>query len=237
MWEFETHVSEIIQRTPTIKTFRFYVNDKSIRYRAGQFFYATIKIGENEAVHHFTISTSPTEKGYIDFTKRITPSEYSQALDKMKPGDWVRLRGAEGEFTLPRKRRQLAFVSGGIGITPLRSMLRYVYDRRLDYDIVLLYGNNNYEDIAFREELDQMAAGRPNIRVEYILSGPDFPADWQGKRGFITKEVVTELVPDYMKRVFYVSGPLKMVFSLEEQLKSLDIPPEQVKRDYFPGYD
>ncbi|MBI2836321.1 MAG: oxidoreductase [Chloroflexi bacterium] len=237
MWEFETHVSEIIQRTPTIKTFRFYTSDRNVRYRAGQFFFVTIRIGERESVHHFTISSSPTEKGYVDFTKRITASEYSQALDRMKPGDWVRLRGAEGDFTLPRKQRHLVFLSGGIGITPLRSMLRYIYDRRLDYDVVLIYGNNNYEDIAFREELDQIARGRPNIRVEYVLSGPDFPSGWAGKKGFITKEIITEVVIDAKERVFYVSGPLKMVLSLEEQLKSLGIPPAQVKRDYFPGYD
>jgi glycine betaine catabolism B len=237
MWEFETHVSEIIQRTPTIKTFRFYVNDKNIRYRAGQYFYVTIKIGGEEAIHHFTLSSSPSEKGFIDFTKRITASDYSQALDKMQPGSWVRLRGAEGEFTLPRHQRKLAFLSGGIGITPLRSMIRYIHDRRLDYDIVLLYANNNWADIAFREELEHIAIARPNIRVEYILSGPDFPPGWQGEKGYITSDAVAKLVPDFMERTFYVSGPLKMVFGLEQQLAGLGIPTSQVKKDYFPGYD
>ncbi|MBI4283235.1 MAG: oxidoreductase [Chloroflexi bacterium] len=237
MWEFETQFSEIIQRTPTIKTFRFNVDDRKVPYRAGQYFYVTIKIGKDETEHHFTISSSPTEKGYLDFTKRITPSEYSQALDKMKPGDWVRLRGPEGDFTLPRAHRKLGFLSGGIGITPLRSMLRYVYDRRLNYDVILIYGNNNWSDIAFREELDQMALERANIGVEYVLSGPDFPPGWQGKKGYLTKDTVAELIPDCKERIFYVSGPFKMVVSLEEQLASLNIPPHQIKRDYFPGYD
>ncbi|MBI4188687.1 MAG: FAD-dependent oxidoreductase [Chloroflexi bacterium] len=237
MWQFETRLSEVIQRTPAIKTFRFYTNDRNVRYQAGQYFFVTIRIGNSEAVHHFTISSSPTEKGYLDFTKRITASEYSVALDAMKPGDWVRLRGAEGDFILPRKPGKLAFISGGIGITPLRSMLQYICDLKLDYDVVLIYGNNNWEDIAFREELNGMAAARPNIRVEYVLSGPDFPLGWKGKRGFISKEIVTELIPDYKERIFYTSGPMKMVFSLEEQLKSLKIPTKQIKRDYFPGYD
>lgn len=241
MWQFETTFAEIVRRTPDIKSFRFDVRGrKGITYQAGQYFFVTIKMGDGEGLHHFTISSSPAEtaaKGYLEFTKRITASDYSQALDKMKPGDWVKLRGPEGDFVLPRRKRPLAFLSGGIGITPLRSMLRHIVGRKLDFDVVLLYGNNTYDNIAFRDELDEMAAQNRNIRVEYVLSGPDFPPDWQGKRGYITSQLVTEVIPDYRERLFYLSGPLKMVLSLDEQLEAASVPDDQVKRDYFPGYD
>ncbi len=241
MWQFETIVSEVIRRTPDIKTFRFNLGDqKDVRYKSGQYFFVTIRISGREAIHHFTISSSPTEteqKGYVEFTKRITASDYSQALDRIKPGDWVRLRGAEGDFTLPTRKLNLAFLSGGIGITPLRSMLRYITDKNLDFDLVLIYGNNTWENIAFREELEEIANTHHSIRVEFVLSGPDFPTGWEGKKGFITKELVTELMPDYQGRTFYLSGPLRMVVALEEQLAVIKVPQEQVKRDYFPGYD
>jgi ferredoxin-NADP reductase len=241
MWQFETSVLEIIQRTPDIKSFRFNVTShQEVSYKAGQFFYVTIKIGGLEAIHHFTISSSPTEteqKGFLEFTKRITASEYSQALSRMKAGDWARLKGAEGDFTLAPGGRKLAFLSGGIGITPLRSMLRYVADKHLDYDIILIYGNNSWDNIAFRDELRKIASTQKAIKVEHVLSGPNFPPGWRGKTGFITKDLVKELVPDYHDRTFYLSGPLKMVLSLEDQLSSLNIPQSQVKRDYFPGYD
>lgn len=255
MWQFETKLSEVIRTTADVKTFRFDVSEHNdVRYQAGQFCFVTIKINGREAVHHFTISSSPTETlryGYIEITKRITASEYSQTLDAMKPGAWVRLRGAEGDFVLPRRQRYLAFLSGGIGITPLRSMLRFVADRKLPYDIVLVYGTNSLDNCAFRDELDSIAASngvkpasnskipaKPCIvRVEYVLSGPDFPHGWQGKRGFITSELVTELIPDYSRRTFYVSGPQRMVLSLEDQLAQAKIPAKQIKRDYFPGYD
>ncbi|MDZ4230427.1 MAG: FAD-dependent oxidoreductase, partial [Dehalococcoidales bacterium] len=234
-------VSEVIQRTPDIKTFRFDVGGrKDIEYQSGQFFFVTIRIDSREAVHHFTISSAPTEtekNGYLEFTKRITASDFSQALDRMKAGDWVRLRGAEGDFVLPAQNGKLAFLSGGIGITPLRSMLRYMADKKLDYDVVLIYGNNTWENIAFREELEEIASTRKSIRIEYVLSGPDFPPGWEGKKGFITKELITELMPDYQERTFYLSGPLRMVIALEEQISAIDVPQEQVKRDYFPGYD
>jgi len=242
VWEFETSVTQVIQRTPDIKTFRFDTSHrKDVRYKAGQYFFVTIRIVDGrESIHHFTISSSPTEtakNGYVEFTKRITSSDYSQALDRMKPGDWARLRGAEGQFTLPPRKGPLAFLSGGIGVTPLRSMLRYIVDRELQYDVILIYGNTTWENIAFREELEETAQGNQKIRVEYVLSGPDFPPGWKGKRGFITKDLVRELIPDHQERTFYLSGPLRMVLSLEEQLKAINIPQKHVKRDYFPGYD
>ncbi len=237
MWQFETEVFDVIQRTPNIKSFCFPTSDKGIRYQPGQFFFLTIKIHGEEAIHHFSFSSSPTDKDYIEFTKRITSSDFSQALDVIQPGTWVRLRGPEGNFTLPRKQRRLAFLSGGIGITPLRSMFRYITAKKLLYDVVLLYGNNSLEDTAFRQELDDLAASHLSLRVEYVLSGSDVPPGWKGKRGFINKDLIAELIPDYKERLFYISGPPRMVIALEEQLDNLSISPEQIKRDSFTGYD
>lgn len=237
MWEFESEVSAIIQRTPSIRSFRFPIKARGVRYRPGQFFFLTIRIGGEEAIHHFSFSSSPTEKGYIEFTKRITGSDFSQALANMKPGDWARLQGPEGSFTLPRNQSKLAFLSGGIGITPLRSMLRYVTDKSLPYDIVLLYGNPSLQEVAFRKELEVIAAARHDIRVEHVLSGPDYPADWKGKRGYINKDLILELMPDYPERLFYLSGPPKMVMALQQQLSVLNLPENQVKHDSFTGYD
>jgi ferredoxin-NADP reductase len=237
MWQFESELSEIIQRTPDIKSFRFPVKAKGVRYRSGQFFFITIKVHGKEAIHHFSFSSSPTDKGYIEFTKRITSSDFSQALDVMQPGTWAHLRGPEGNFTLPQKQRHLAFLSGGIGITPLRSMLRYIAAKRLPYDVALLYGNNSFEDIAFRQELDDLAASHPNLRVEYMLSGSNLPPDWKGKPGFINRDLVGELILDSKERLFYISGPPRMVITLEAELDALGIPSAQIKRDSFTGYD
>ncbi len=237
MWEFETELAQVIQRTPSIKSFRFPVRVKNLRYRAGQFFYINIKINNVEAEHHFSFSSSPTEKGYIEFTKRITQSEFSQTLDKMKSGDWARLAGPDGEFTLPRKTHKLVFLSGGIGITPLRSMLRYIADKALDYEVILIYGNVSLEETVFKPELDEIAASQPGIKVVYVISGPNVPPDWKGKTGYINKDMVAELVPDRAERLFYISGPPKMVLALEEQLLSLNLPSAQIKKDSFLGYE
>ncbi len=237
MWQFDTELMQVIQRTPNIKTFRFPIHAENVSYEPGQFFFITIKVFGEDAIHHFSFSSSPSEEGYIEFTKRITASHFSQTLDAMQPGTRAHLEGPEGHFTLSPSWRQLAFVSGGIGITPLRSMLRYIADKKLSYDVVLLYGNSNFEDIAFREELEQIGASHPGLRVVYVLSGPTFPADWKGKRGFINRDLVAETIPDFRQRLFYVSGPPKMVLSLEDQLVALGVPNEQIKKDSFTGYD
>lgn len=241
MWQFDSEVAGVIQRTRQIKSFRFPVKTKGVDYLPGQFFFVTILVNGQEAVHHFSFSTSPTDEGYIEFTKRITGSDYSQALDRIAPGGWARLRGPFGDFTLPRNPRKLAFLCGGIGITPLRSMLRCISARKLPFDIVLIYGNNNVDDIAFRHELDEMAVSQSQLllrlRLEYVLSAEDVSADWTGRRGRITPELIRDVIPDYPERLFYVSGPPRMVAALETQLAELGVPAGQIKRDSFTGYD
>ncbi|MBE0480107.1 MAG: oxidoreductase [Dehalococcoidia bacterium] len=236
MWQLDSHLSEIIRRTPSVKSFRFPVWNEALAYEAGQYFFLTIKVDGNDAVHHFSFSSSPTEKGYIEFTKHITGSDFSRALDTMQPGAWVRLKGPMGAFTLPSEPRRLAFVSGGIGITPLRSMLRYICDSHLIYDVVLLYSSPSYEEIVFRDELDMISRTYPNIRLEYLLTGRS-PPGWMGKSGLMSSEIIRELITDYIARLFYISGPPGMVASLTDQLRTLEIPDDHIKRDSFTGYD
>jgi glycine betaine catabolism B len=236
MWEFDTNFLEIIPRTPNIKSFRFATRSKDAPFVSGQFYMVTIRIKGTDALHHISFSGSPTDE-YVEFTKRITTSEYSQALNVMKPGDWAHIVGPFGEFTLPDKPQLLCFVTGGIGITPLRSMLRYITGKNLTFNVVLLYSNNTYDDIAFRDELSDMAGSNKNIRVELTLTGADIPADWKGKTGYINQALIRELVPDYGQRLFYISGPTKMVLALQEQIIGIGVPENMIKHDSFTGYD
>jgi glycine betaine catabolism B len=235
MWDIDTKLARVVHRSPTVKSFQFSADSQE--FAAGQFFFVKINVNGKDAEHHFSFSNSPTDTGYLEVTKRITGSDYSQALDHLKPGDAAHLRGPFGLFTLPYETRPLAFLSGGIGVTPLRSMLRYIVHEKLPYDVIMLYGCPSAEEILFRDEFGEMAGANGNIRVEYVLSGPEFPVDWRGKRGFINRELVAGTMPDYKDRLFYISGPPKMVISLTEQVAALGVPPEKIKRDSFTGYD
>ncbi|HWQ45196.1 MAG TPA: xylene monooxygenase, partial [Methanosarcina barkeri] len=125
--------------------------------------------------------------------------------------------------------------SGGIGITPLRSMIKYSVDMKLDADIILLYSNRFENDIAFRNELEDVQIENPNIKIVEIITKPK--PEWEGVSGRINAEMVKEFIPDFMERTFYTSGPQKMVDAMVSLLRELEVPDKQIKQEYFPGYD
>ncbi|MGQ9569581.1 MAG: ferredoxin--NADP reductase [Thermodesulfovibrionales bacterium] len=234
--EFETKVIDVIQRTHDIKSFRFAVPEE-INFRPGQFFVLTIKINGKEATKHFSFSISPTEKGYVEFTKRITSSEFSQALDKLKIGDWARLKLPNGFFTFEGEYKKIAFLVGGIGITAVRSMCKYACDRKLSTDIILVYGNKSEKDIAFYDDFLQMETDNKNLRVVYTLTDPVEKHTWKGRIGIINSDMVREEIPDYAERVFYICGPPKMVDHLRSLLfDELKLGKEKIKWEHFLGY-
>jgi len=237
MWQFDTEFSEIIKRTPNIKSFRFPIHTEKAPFEPGQFFFVTIEVHGVNNVHHFSFSSSPTDGEYIEFTKRITISSYSQTLDKVREGTWAYIKGPFGKYTLPSAKQLIAFLTGGIGITPIISMLRYIAYYNHHYDIVLLYGNENYESIAFYQGLDELSRSLSSFRVEHFLSQPQSYRKWRGKRGYINKDIVIETIPDYKDRLFYISGPPKMVLYLTEELNNIKISEEQIMKDSFTGYD
>ncbi len=237
MIEFETEVLNIIQRTHNVKSFRFRIKE-DVDFKPGQFFFVTIKVEGAERTKHFSFSNSPTEKGYVEFTKRITDSEYSKALERLSIGDWARLRMPYGSFTFRGEYDKIAFLSGGIGITALRSICKFVTDMRLPTDMVLIYGNNTEEDIIFREDLESMEAVNKKFRIVHTLTSPDIDkGTWQGRTGYIDTEMIKEEIPDFEERVFYICGPPKMVESLVNILRNkLAIGEDRVRIENFVGY-
>lgn len=236
MLEFDARITDIIQRTQGIKSFRFAV-EEGVTFKPGQFFSVAIDIDGGVQSKYFSFSNSPTEKGYVEFTKRITESPFSRTLDKFKPGDTARLKLPYGNFTFEGEHKKIAMLSGGIGITPLRSMCKYIVDKGLDTDVVLIYGNNTDKDIAFMDDLDAMAAAARKMKVVYTLTSPDVDGMCLGRRGYIDDRMIAEEMPDYKERIFFICGPPLMVKCLIEILEDkLSIPKDNIKRENFAGY-
>ncbi len=237
MIEFDTEVLDVIQRTHDVKSFRFRTGEDA-KFKPGQFFFITIKVNAEEKKKHFSFSNSPTEKGYLEFTKRITDSEFSRALDRLKIGDWARIKMPYGSFVLGGGNERIVFLSGGIGITPIRSICKFVSDTGLPTDIVLLYGNHKQEDIIFRQDLDRMGSTNKNIRIVYTLTSPDIDRQaWSGRAGYIDDEMIKQEIRDYNERTFYICGPPGMVEGLTDILKNkLSIQENKIKTENFAGY-
>jgi len=234
---FETKVIDVIKRAPGVKSFRLEREAKA-NFKPGQFFFFTIKIEGAERTKHFSFSNSPTEKEYIEFTKRITKSPFSKALDELKAGDWAKIKMPLGSFTFVGEYEKIAFLSGGIGITPIRSMSKFVTDKALPTDIVLLYGNRTEKDIIFRDDFDGMAKQNNAFRVIYTLTSPDIDKNaWQARTGRVDDNMIKEEIPDYKERVFYICGPPGMVASLVNILKDkLKLDESRIKTENFTGY-
>jgi ferredoxin-NADP reductase len=231
--KFSTKVKEIIRRTDEVKSFRF-ARSPDFFYSPGQWMIITIPSGAGQLTKHFTISSSPTETEFLEFTKKITEHEFSVALDVLESGDTAIIDGPYGEFTFVGEFPKVGMVTGGIGITPLRSMIRYCADRNVLTDITLLFGNRNEQSIVFYDELSELARANPGLKVVHCLSRPDDP--WKGRRGHVDRAAITEEIPDYLERVFFVCGPPALVDGLTGALRALQVPASHVKIEHFPGY-
>jgi ferredoxin-NADP reductase len=230
---FETCVVETIQRTPDIKSIRF-EKPQGFRYLAGQYIFITLGDGPEKMEKHFTLSSSPTE-GFLEITKRLTGHPFSNALAGLNSGDKVSIRGPYGDFTFRGEYDKVGMLSGGIGITPLRSMIKYSIDKELSASIILLYSNRHETDIAFKDELEDMQRENPGIKVIETITRPE--PEWKGMTGRINAEMVKKFMPDYIERTFYTSGPPKMVEAMVSLLRELGVPEEQIKQENFYGYD
>jgi len=231
--KFETTVKEIIPRTHNVTSFRF-PKPPDLTYKAGQFLFITIKPNQKELSKHFSLSSSPTEKDHIEFTKKFTDSEFSIALRQLKPGDWARIDAPYGGFTFESEYPKIGMLAGGIGITPLISICKYCTDSASKTRITLLYGCRTENDTAFKKELETMQLQNSNLKVIFILSEPD--ANWKGATGFINADIIKKEIPDYKETVFYTCGPPPMVEGMEKLVESLGLPKTQLRKEYFAGY-
>jgi ferredoxin-NADP reductase len=229
----DVKIKEVIQRTYNVKSFRVAM-DNTVDFKAGQFLSVWLKPGK-EYQRYLSISSSPTEKGYLEFTKKITESEFSKTLNSLKAGDQVGIEYPFGKFTLDDPQAKIAFLSGGIGITPIRSICKYAVDKKLDTDIILVYANRSIKDIVFREDFELMQGQYPKLKVSHVLSEP--ATGFKCCLGRIDHQIIVDEVPDYAERKFYLCGPPAMVESMKKILsEELSLPQTNIITENFEGY-
>jgi glycine betaine catabolism B len=231
--KFETTLQSIIQRTPNVTSYRF-PRPTGLMYKAGQFFFVTLKHGGKEVTHHFSFSSSPTEPHHIEFTKKLSDSEYSDALRAAKAGDWARIDAPYGQFTFEGEYPKIALLGGGIGITPFMSICRNVTDKGLNSKIVLFYGCRTPTDIVFKEEFEELAKRNSNLKLVFTVG--EATPDWRGDTGNINMEKIKQELPDYKDYIYYTCGPPGMVKAMQALIASMGLPKEKLKLEYFTGY-
>jgi ferredoxin-NADP reductase len=224
----------------------------SFNYTAGQFAFFDIGGVYNDPkgpIRHFTISSSPTED-FIMITTRIRDSPYKQRLSTLEEGSKVKVRGPEGQFVLHEDYSKPAvFLSGGIGVTPFRSMLKYATDKQLPVKIIMFDSNRNRSNILFRKEFDDWANRNKNLKIMYTISEDEVleheqsssaaKNDWKGEYGRIDKAMILKYVDSNIldSSIFYICGPPSMLKAMQTLLQTeIGIPKERIKVEEFTGY-
>ena len=178
-----------------------------MKYTPGQF--AWITIGPTPfslQQHPFTFASSSQDE-LIKFTAK-TDGDFTSTWEDMETGTRAWLEGPFGSFT-PQKDRHLFLIMGGIGITPAMSMLRTMRDDKDTRKAVLVYANTSYEEITFRDEIEELSHVI-DLKVVHVLDEP--PEDWEGEEGFVTEDILEKHLPeDTDKYMFFICGPEPMM--------------------------
>ena len=143
-------------------------------------------------------------------------------FDKVPVGQRVYIDGPYGAFTIGNPADMHVLIAGGVGITPMMSMIRTLADQGDKRPVILLYGSKDWESITFREELEALKE-RLDLTVVHVLEDP--PDGWTGERGFINAEVFKRhLPPPYADHEYFICGPDVMMDAIETALGQMKVP-------------
>jgi len=193
------------------------------RFRPGQFGWLTVwgspfKI----TAHPFSFSSSAaTSDGQVEISIRNL-GDFTCEIPKVPIGRRVYIDGPYGAFTIGNPADMHVLIAGGVGITPMMSMIRTLADVGDKRAVVLLYGSKDWDSITFREELEKLET-RLDLTVVHVLAAP--PVGWTGERGFMTAEVLMRhLPPPYAEHEYFICGPAVMMDAIERALGELGVP-------------
>lgn len=237
-WSGKLRVCRIFEETPSVKTFRLAAErDVALQftYYPGQFLTLSLNINGKPVKRSYTIASSPTQLHYCALTvKREDQGLVSRYLhDEVKEGELLEAAAPNGKFTFTgAKADAIVLIGGGVGITPLMSVVRYLTDIGWRGDIFLLYCCRTTNDFIFREELEQLQQRHANLHVFATMTRAAGTI-WMGLKGRFTADLIAHLVPDIASTRVHVCGPPAMMSAVLDMLKSLKVPEDQIQTEAF----
>lgn len=238
-WRGHLRVGSIVTETPSVKTIRLLPSSDErflpFTFVPGQFLNVAFGIGGARMNRSYSISSSPTEREYVELTVRREPrGAVSRHIDDLlKVGDLIEAGGPVGRFTFTgTEADSIVLIAGGVGITPMMSIIRYLTERSWAGDIFFIYSCRTLADFIFADEVAALERRNPKLRVAVTISQAE-GTDWKGARGRITKEWLTQMVPGLASRRIHLCGPPPMMNSIKVILTELGVPSDQVKTELF----
>jgi ferredoxin-NADP reductase len=220
--------------------FWFDANDASFEFRPGQhadFIFAHPDMGGKiEGSRTFSFASSPHDKGPVMIAMRMRDTDFKSELMTAVIGTKFVVSRPRGSFTLHTDiARPAVFLAGGIGITPIRSILQWAAQKRLPHKLYLFYSNRGWDDAAFMEEFENMTAQNPNFTLIPTITGRRTLA-WPFEKGHIDRGMLTRYLRGLKGPVYYIAGPSGMVTAMTEMLNASGVNENDIKVEEFGDY-
>ena len=211
------------------------VNHKGFRFMPGQFAWITAwKTPFSDSEHPFSIASSAERKDAIEMSIKSL-GRFTSKIRQLKPGDQVFVDGPYGYYSVDRypETKRLVLITGGIGVTPVMSMLRTMADRGDTRSITLFYCNQEWDTLTFREEVKELQK-RLNMKVIYTIERP--PQDWQGEKGLLNSTILNNYLPPEWKSdstEVFLCGPMPMMNTVEKALMASGFEESRIHTERF----
>ena len=222
-------IADIQRISPTVKSFTLALDGKFFTYLPGQWIDCFIDIDERTEVAGYSITSSPTEDGWFSIAvKLVGDNPVTDYLhDCAKAGDTLIVEGGSGDFHyIGDSTHPLALIAGGIGITPIASIIRFIDKSGSKAPTTLIYSAGSPSELLFREEFEAIAAHHPDFRTHFTVTRPD-SEPWRGNTGRIDLVALREACID-ANHLCYICGPPEMIRNILSALKEIGVPEERL---------
>jgi predicted ferric reductase len=204
-----------------------------MRFQPGQFAWITVGRSPLRITEHpFSFSSSAEAPERVEFTIKAL-GDFTATVADIEPGTAVYLDGPYGVFTYERNEAPgFVFIAGGIGITPVMSMVRTLADRGDRRPLWVVYANGEWADVTFRDELDELRR-RCDLRLVHVLTDP--PPDWEGEEGFVTEDLLVRHLPEEGRErlEYFLCGPEPMMDAAGGALRHLGVDADRIHSERF----
>lgn len=210
-------------------------------FKAGQTIDVTLvnppETDDEGNIRTFSIASAPHE-GQLMVATRMRDTAFKRVLNSVPLGTDVKIEGPFGSMTLHNKTdRPAVMLAGGIGITPFRSIILDVANKKLPHKIFLFYSNRRPEDAVFLDEMKKAENQNKDFKLITTMTEMEKSKEsWRGETGHINKEMLAKYIDDPAKPIYYIAGPPQMAAAMKLMLNQADMNDDDIRMEEFAGY-
>ncbi len=237
-WSGNLRLARIFQETPDVKTFRLVNPDGGalpFEHIAGQYINLKLTIDGKRVNRSYTIASSPTRNAYVEISVKKAQNGYgSKHLhETWREGQLVSVAAPAGKFFFAgHESQRIVLIAGGIGITPMMSVVRSLTDRGWTGEMYLAFSVRKRVDVVFAHELEDLQARHQNLHVLVTLTN-DPEVEWSGARGQLTAEMLAAFVPSFTRGPVMMCGPGPMMNGMRKMLVGMGVPDGEITQEEF----